>query len=145
MLTYCFPSTQSVSVTTDLALEMIQKNEQDFLQSFRDGSKEIDDMMTGLALHHFVCQDNKLDHEDLADRETWECANFVYYPTYRLMKGYLSNLRPPHQMTVLPATNMRDIIPKRDRESLSLEQKYLEDRDILFGTYKISKHFQDTS
>ena len=56
MLTIPFLSKQAVSLTTDMALEMIQKNEQQFMQSLQDGDVQEtgDYTMTGRALHHCV-------------------------------------------------------------------------------------------
>ncbi|CZR52825.1 uncharacterized protein PAC_02702 [Phialocephala subalpina] len=119
----------TASIATDTAIEMVQRNEREFLKSMeRYARKETIKgyETTAVLLWYIVCESHGLQGNEFTDPEVCDVAEDLYMPIFSHLKRYLVKLRP-YQLTVLPAKGIKDIKPIRARRSLTHRERITED------------------
>jgi hypothetical protein len=133
-------SFSSASVANDLAIELVESNEKEFIESSSFFKAELKGkgpnyLYSGFALYKSLCEFHKAELMDRSSFKMYEIAETFCFPTFWCLRDYLSDLQP-YQMTIIRNKNAQDMVPGRDRDGLSSQKKILEDRDLLWGEYQ---------
>lgn len=115
-----------------MAFDLLERNERDLYESLApltSTKRIIDDYDTTI---YVLLMKFSMDPELDDTKSISELSDNLCFNTFLFLKKYLSSL-VPYQLNLMPWKETKDIIPDRDRESLSPQEKVDEDRDILWG------------
>jgi hypothetical protein len=123
----------TVSVTTNTALELVQRAEQNFLATLPEleSSENILRIFTGLMIIlRGVNPEDREEPEDLFNFALRDVLEWTYQPTLSMIKSFLDVIQPNHVPVMKPG-HFGFYDPHADRSKLTVRQRDVEDRVIL--------------
>lgn len=125
----------TASVTTNMAINLVHRAEQDLTAAFPIIPKTYD----GIALVFYILMcglrgedpDEREQPDDIVNFAMLDVADWVYLPVYSLLLSFCDVIRSNHAPVMKPG-HFGIYNPRVDRSKLTIRQKMQEDRIILF-------------
>ncbi|KAL9064344.1 MAG: hypothetical protein Q9161_008944 [Pseudevernia consocians] len=124
---------ETASLTTNVALEIVQRMDKDFLELFPDIPRSDDPSRLFFLIFSEACnvdQENIQQKGDLFNYELADIGQWIYLPTTIILNSF-SHLTSPTSIPDLKWESSSAYSSGKEREKISLRQKLSDDQNIL--------------